>query len=715
MRRVSSRLPVALTIGLVFASAASAHDPRDWFFGGVNVKPHWLGEVRSATYDGVSDDLLTAGLGKTGLGGLPPSVSSPPTAAELRRLAIFNNYRAILDITPGGGYGTLYGPNVRADGTVTAEEGRIAGTEYLAYADDRERGPRNRNVTLMVQVPATFDPEKPCIITATSSGSRGIYGAIGSSGEWGLKRGCAVAYTDKGSGLGVHDLANNTVNQIDGVRVDAATAGDASNFTARLTDLERQQFNSDWPNRLAFKHAHSQQNPEADWGRDTLRAVEFAFYVLNEQFGKPLPGKSGLKLRTITKRSTVVIASSVSNGAGAALAAAEQDHWGLIDGVAVSEPNIQVDPRRDPVIKRGSLPPYTQGSKPLFDYFSFANLYQPCAALSTRAADSAQPFPAAQVPLAQARCQSLADKGLLESTTLAAQADEALDKLLAFGWEPDTIPLQVSHWRFATPGIVMTYANTYGRFSVADNLCGFSFAYTDPVATSPTFGTPIAPPAAIATIFGTGNGVPPTSGINVVNNSNPAAFGGPKLDLLSASPSNNRFDFNLDGALCQRELMTGSTPQARRVQHGIAELQRRADLNGKPAIIVHGRNDTLIPVNFNSRPYYALNKQREGKRSRLSYVEVTNAQHFDAFLPFPDYATRYIPLHVYFNRALDAMFDHLNQGAPLPPSQVVRTTPRGGTPGTAPAITPANVPAWSNAPAAADRIVFDGTTLTIPD
>jgi hydroxybutyrate-dimer hydrolase len=96
----------------------------------------------------------------------------------------------------------------------------------------------------------------------------------------------------------------------------------------------------------------------------------------------------------------------------------------------------------------------------------------------------------------------------------------------------------------------------------------------------------------------------------------------------------------------------------------------------------------------------------------VSYVEVTNAQHFDAFLPFPDYATRYIPLHVYFNRALDAMYDHLTKGAALPPSQVVRTTPRGAG---APAITPANVPAWSGSPMAGDRISFDGKTLYIPD
>jgi len=709
MRRVFSMVPAAMALGLVFASAASAHDPRGWFVGGVNVKPNWLGEVRSTSYDGDTNDLLTAGLGKTGLGGGAPAVTDPTDPAQLRRLAIWTNYRAILDINAGGGYGTLYGPNVQADGTITAEEGKIPGTEYIAYADDRDGGRKDRNVTLMVQVPASFDPKKPCIITATSSGSRGVYGAIGSSGEWGLKRGCAVAYADKGTGNGVHDLQNNTVNLIDGVRADAAAAGDASNFTAKLTDLQRQQFNADYPNRIAVKHAHSQVNPEADWGADTLRAVEFAFYVLNDQFGKPLPGKSGLKLRTITKRDTVVIASSVSNGAGAALAAAEQDRFGLIDGVAATEPNIQVDARHDPVIQRGTLPPYRGGSRPLLDFFTFANLYQPCAALSTRAADAALAFPAAQVPLAQARCQSLADKGLLAATTTAAQAEEALDLLLAYGWEPDTIPLQVSHWRFATPAIAMTYSNTHGRFSVADNLCGFSFAFT-----SATGGVAAPNTVALATIFGTGNGVPPSAGINIINNLNPAALGGPVLDLLSASPSNNRFDFNLDGALCQRELVTGSSADARRVQRGIAEVQQRGDLNGKPAIIVHGRADTLVPVNFSSRPYYALNKQREGRRSRLSYVEVKNAQHFDAFLGFPGYDTRFVPLHVYFNRALDAMYDHLTKGTALPPSQVVRTTPRGGV-SPAPAITPTNVPAWSLAPAVGDRITFDGRTLSIPE
>jgi hydroxybutyrate-dimer hydrolase len=239
-------------------------------------------DVLHTHYDGVTNDLLTAGLGKTGLGGpIPPGFADPlhPTAEELRRSAIYNNYRALIDPTPDGGYGTLYGPNVAADGTVTASEGRIAGDEYIAY----EKGGGRRNVTMMVQIPDTFDPRNACIITAPSSGSRGVYGAIATAGEWGLKRGCAVAYTDKGTGTGAHNLQTNTVNLLRGERADAAAAGDDSNFTA-LSANQRAAFNAATPNRFAFKHAHSQQNPEKDWGENVLRSIRFAFDMLDHKF-----------------------------------------------------------------------------------------------------------------------------------------------------------------------------------------------------------------------------------------------------------------------------------------------------------------------------------------------------------------------------------------------------------------------------------------------
>jgi hydroxybutyrate-dimer hydrolase len=148
------------------------------------------------------------------------------------------------------------------------------------------------------------------------------------------------------------------------------------------------------------------------------------------------------------------------------------------------------------------------------------------------------------------------------------------------------------------------------------------------------------------------------------------------------------------------------------VQDGIAEVQQSGKLRGKPAIIVHGRADTLVPVNFSSRAYVAHNRWRDGTGSGLRYIEVTNAQHFDAFLGLPGYSSSYVPLHVYFNRAMDAMWAHLTSGAGLPPSQVVRTTPRGAG---APPITAGNVPPIAANPAASDRITFDGDTLVIPD
>jgi hydroxybutyrate-dimer hydrolase len=675
----------------------------------LNLKPGFVGAVAQASYDGNSDDLLTAGLGKTGLqSATAPAIADAnnPTAAELRRLAIYNNYRALLDMSTVGGFGVLFGPNIDAGGNVTTGEGKIAGTEYLAYADD---GSGNQNVTMLVQVPGTFNKNEPCIVAAPSSGSRGVYGAIGTAGEWGLKKGCAVAYTDKGSGAGVHDLATNTVNLQNGTRTGAAAAGKNSNFTATLTDAERTALLADRPNRIAVKHTHSQQNPEKDWGKNVLNSIEFAFYVLNEQFG----GTNGtFKTRDIKPDNTIVIASSVSNGGGASLAAAEQDTAGLIDGVAVAEPQIQVAAPASATltVTRGTTSLAGFG-RPLFDYFTLANLYQPCAALSAQAAGA--PSIAFLSPANAAnRCAALKAKGLLTSTTKEAQADESLNILLTAGWQQETIPFQVSHYVFAVPAIAVTYGNTYGRFSVKDHLCGFSFAATGTDNKPATYS-----PALLAKIFGTFNGVPPNSSINIINNNDTA--NGPILDSISVSPSTGTTDLNIDGAICLRNLYTGTDAAAVRVQSGITEAKRTANLHGKPAIIVHGRADTLVPPAFSSRPYFGANKIVESAASKLSYIEVANAQHFDSFVgggaAFAGYDTRLVPLHRYFNQAMDMMYANLKSNAALPGSQVVRTVPRGGTAGAAPQITSANVPPIVATPAAADAITFSNNTVTIPD
>ena len=650
-------------------------------------------------YDGITNDLLTAGLGALGLQSVtPPGIGNPPTKEELRRLAIYNNYRAIVDMSTSGGFTVLYGPNVKPDGTAldpATNKGLIAGDEYLTFEKEHEG---RSHVTMMVQIPDSFDPANSCIVAAPSSGSRGVYGAIATAGEWGLKHGCAVAYTDKGTGTGAHDLQNNTVNLIQGDRADAAQAGDDSNFTAKLSDSQRAAFNAATPNRFAFKHAHSQQNPEKDWGKNVLRSIKFAFSLLNEKLRH-----RGIE---ITKRNTIVIASSVSNGGGASTRAVEQDEDHLIDGLAVGEPNVNPKFNSRFVIVQSGHSPLAAHSRPVIDYVTLVNVFQGCA----NGANPTAPFNI--VPGTQ-RCASLHAKGLLASTTPSDQATEAQKIINDFGILPEQNIIQPVQWFAYVPqAIAVTYANAYGRFSVLDNLCNYSFA-----GTAGGVPAPLAPNAE-AIIFGTSNGIPPTGGVSLINN---AAPGGAKEDRISTP------DQDLDGALCLRSLATGKdaatgTPlagtarhQAHRIAEGVEDILASGNLHRTPAIFVTGRNDGILPPNFASRAYFGLNNVVEGSLSPLHYYEVTNAQHLDNINALPGFDTIFIPLHRYFIQAMDLMYGHLRHGRALPPSQVVHTVPRGGTPGAAPQITLSNVPAIADSPTPNMLITFTNGQVNIPN
>ena len=186
-----------------------------------------------------TQDLLTGGLGKTGIGAATaPAYVDPlnPTALELRRNALYSNYRGLVDFSAAGGYGTLYGPNVDTTGAATSSEGLIPGREYIATLDD---GSGMKRVVIAVQIPDSFNTSAPCIVLGPSSGSRGVYGAIATAGEWGLKHGCAVALTDAGKGVGLYDLTDDTVNKIDGTRATRTAAGALSFFAANITDAVR--------------------------------------------------------------------------------------------------------------------------------------------------------------------------------------------------------------------------------------------------------------------------------------------------------------------------------------------------------------------------------------------------------------------------------------------------------------------------------------------
>ncbi|WP_020406136.1 3-hydroxybutyrate oligomer hydrolase family protein [Hahella ganghwensis] len=631
----------------------------------LNTRPDYIvGDPQVTYYDGQSDDLLTAGLGVTGLQGGAPLPADPmfPTAAELRRLAIYNNYRALLDTTTSGGFGRLYGPNISA-GKIQSHGGKIPGKEYLVMTD---QSGLYQNVTVMVQIPDSFDPENPCLVLGASSGSRGVYGAIGTAGEWGLNRGCAVAYTDKGTGNGIHDLDSDQVTLMDGVIVPAESAGETAQFKVNDSDLA--EYKAAYPHRVAFKHAHSRLNPEKDWGQFVLQSAEVALYVLNlpENFGQVLSEQ--WVLRKLTPENMLIIAASVSNGGGASLRAAEQDRYGLIDAVVVSEPNIT--PKAElsaPILIKQGIWEWDQVGRNLLDYTTLLNLLQPCASVG------ADPF---AVPSgSEYRCWALEEKGLLSGNNLLALVTDARTQLREYGLVPEQDFTQHANNTIQVPqSISVTYANAYGRYGVTDNLCDFSMAYTDAFA-GPAPGNPLQ----LASVFATGNGIPPTAGVQLIDN---------KTDLIDRISS---LDQNMAGHFCLRQLAVSDSPEAKRVAIGISEIEADPRKLKVPTIIVHGRSDAIIPVNHASRAYTAIyqnwvatqqsratdNQRRKKTQNDLSYVEVLNAHHLDVLNGLlPGYQTRYVGLHYYFSQALDLMYEHLRDGHPLPQHQVIPTIPR---------------------------------------
>jgi hydroxybutyrate-dimer hydrolase len=559
---------------------------------------------RSSEHRG-SDDLLTAGLGLDGLrAATPPAFvdAGHPTPVELRRRAIWNNWRGIADLAPGGGYGELFG-------SVAAVPGR----EYSAYA--RVAGATQPH-RVLVQLPDDFDVGKRCVVVAASSGSRGIYGAIAVAGAWGLPKGCAVAYTDKGAGTDYYDLDTQGVARADG------TLG-------RLGENDDLAFVPEvraGANGVAFKHAHSRDNPEADWGRHVRQAAEFALKTLNDNLPQAGP---------FTFDNTRIIAAGISNGGGAVLRAAELE-GGWLDAVVAGEPNIHVQ---------------GDGARALYDYTTEAALLMPCALLHVR--NLPQPPLAAQVQaMAEARCASLAATGAIEGADTAAQAASAYARLRAQGWSDEALragALSVGFdlWR----AVAVAYVSAYGRYGVGEHPCGYTYAMQAADGT-----THAANAAERSAWWSDASGIPPGAGVGIV--SAPGAGGDPALA----------------GLQCLRALWEGQGGDADRVRKGIAETTASLPRRGLPIVVIHGKDDGLVPPAFSSKPYVA---QARAAGRDVRYWQVGNAQHFDAFLGLPDYAARYVPLLPFVYRALDRVWAHLQDGAPLPEDAVVATTPRG--------------------------------------
>ncbi|WP_237055987.1 D-(-)-3-hydroxybutyrate oligomer hydrolase [Marilutibacter chinensis] len=560
------------------------------------------------------DDLLTAGLGLGGLRAMaPPVFADParPTAAELRRRAIWSNWRGIADLAPGGGYGELYGS--------TAD---VPGREYSAFARvDGARQPHR----VLVQVPDGFDAGKRCVVVTASSGSRGIYGAIAVAAGWGLPKGCAIAYTDKGAGTDYFDLDSGQGVSADGTVAAAGAAGLAFAPDAPATGAGAGEVRG-----IAAKHAHSQDNPEADWGRHVRQAAEFALHALDQA----RPGEG-----PFTFDNTRVIAVGISNGGGAVLRAAEADGSGSdgwLDAVVAGEPNIDAE-----------------GGRSLYDFATEAALLMPCALLDPALAPLPQPPLAAQIgATALARCGRLQDAGLVDGADPSAQAVDAHRRLNASGWSDEALRAGAASagfdlWR----AIAVTYASAYGRYAPGEHPCGLAFAALDGSQTPRP-----ASDAERAAWWADGSGIPPGAGVGIAETSIAA------------------IDPHLPGLTCLRKLWTGDGDAAGRVRKGVAEIRAGAPRAGLPVIVIHGTDDGLIPMAFSSRPYVAM-ARAAGRDVR--FWRVRHAQHFDAFLGLPDYAARYVPLLPYVHAALDRVDAHLESGAPLPADALIETTPRG--------------------------------------
>lgn len=673
------------------------------------------GAVAVGDYDGVTDDLLTGGLGVTGLSSATaPPIADPanPTRAELRRRAIHNAYRGLVDTAAGGGWRVLFGPNLGPNYVDTGTEGRVAGREYMALTDD---GSGRDFQTALVQIPANFDTSRPCLVTGPSSGSRNVFGAVGTTGEWAFRNRCAIAYTDKGTGNAYHDLTRDFVYEWAGLFQPRTATGFWTNFVAEGS-VNLEGFRHSHPNRLAYKQAHSGKNVDSRWGDYTLQAIQLGFWALNDYLGNGT--------QRFTPANTTVIAAGVSNGGGAAIRAAEKDSQGLIDGVVTVIPNV-IPPQAPAISVAYGDQFYGNAGKHFADYYTFMAIYAPCASLAPSLAGTPlqglEPAgSAAGVPARANRCFSLKDKGLLNATDLTGQAEESLQRIHAYGYLPDgdfTVPFM--EWASAYRQITDTYLAGYGRFRVDDQLCGTTFAATD------TAGLPTQFPAATAAVlFAAGNIIPPAGGINAIAEN---ATNGPIIEQRAVSRSTGRADLNLDAALCYRSLVTGQPAaagqrltfrdqiNAQRVRQGMQEVVSSANLHGLPSLIFQARNDQVLHPNHAGRAYFGWNKLAEGAASKLSYIEVPNTQHFESLINSSFVSAGspvYLPIHHYYLRGLDAMLAHLRDGASLPQSQIVRTVPRTA------ALTQANyrtfLPDVVTFPAPSEAITFNNNVVSIP-
>lgn len=583
MRSFHFVLAVSLVSGLALVSplaTAAAERQVDWIL---------IQQAESVF--GAEADLLTAGLGLAGLQSPAPVPADPdsPGPEVLRRLAIHNAWTALSLPRPSGGLG---------QGGLYADLPPVPGREISALLRLTEA---RHPFRVLVQIPVQLDAASPCLLVAPASGSRGVYGAIPLAGPPGLNRGCAIAYTDKGAGTDHHQLDRDLSPDLFGVLRPGTHA---------LRAFRHAEVETAGAGALAMKHAHSGDHPEADWGRHVLAAAEFGLSQLHALLPEDTPVK--------------VIALGLSNGAAAALHAAEIDEAGLLDGVIAVMPNITAP-----------------GVPPLYDYGTLAALYQPCAladAERTLAKPLGNPI---LVAIGQQRCASLVEAGLLEVPEPAA----ARAVLLEAGFDEPALALGAGNialdlWR----AVASSYASAYLRRGPGDMPCGYAFRAAGASASQR------------AAWWATHSGVGPGGGIELI-------------DGLAEG-----VDSALPGLRCLRALWTEETEAAAALRAAVEQIRASAQLPDIPVLLIHGREDGLIPAALSARPY--VQTAREQGAKRIAYWEIDRAQHFDALLNVPGVSERLVPILPYGWAGVEHLIEVLAGSAELGPDR--RFSPPAG-------------------------------------
>ena len=525
---------------------------------------------------------------------------------------------------------------------------------------------------------------RPVLVAAAASGSRGIYGGLPIAGPWALAKGYALLLSDKGTGSGLFDVDSGF-----GVRIDGTLTADGDDPWAMF--LPALAGSTLPPHTVLFRHPQAGINPERLWGDFLLQAIDAALQWLRAEF------PPSLAAHAFAPSSVRILAAGISNGGATVLRALERDAERWIDGAAVSEPNVIVAGRTAGLTVVSEGRDIVAPGRSLFDYGTEHFLWQPAALAHGLPADA--PFaPAIQasLPLLQQWCEAMVAAELLPHADVATHAALAHEHLLAGGARSEALALGgFNVGGLVWPGMSYAYTMAYARLSPGEAPYGVRFAATDAA------GAPRAlQREELARAWCDAGGLAPTLGVNALA---PAVAGGPEVNVNGGSvPLALQFR-----ALAEPEVSGGALRE--RAKQGLQEATMSGCLDERPVAMVHGRADALIQVNHSARAYYAL-ARRQGAMG-LRYYEVPHAQHFDGYLGLPGMGERYVPLNAWLERSLELVDANLREGHSLPPSQVVRSQPRGAG---LPPLNEEHLGRWQASPGA-DAVQFDGVRLVVPE